>query len=107
MIPDWTKMVKSMVSDESGKEITDNQDILRKVMGGNPGEVEKMIPILEEITIEEFIQIRESLEISRRPTFAISSVLNLLPAYDSNALPFFQLLLAFPVGLLESDIELL
>ena len=49
-------MIKSMVSDEwRRQEIAENEDALRKVMGGNPGEVEQMIPLLEEKSIEKFI----------------------------------------------------
>ena len=58
-------------------------------MGGIPGEVENMIPLLEEKSIEEFIQIREKQKISKSPSFTISEVLNLLPEHDPNALPFF------------------
>ena len=48
-------MVKSMVSEERGNDIAERKGELRECMGGNPGKIEQMLPVLEEKTIDEFI----------------------------------------------------
>ena len=103
----WTTMVKSMVSEECSKEIAEKAQVLKTFMGGNPGQVEALLPILQGKGVNEFIVMRQKEELSTCPHFAIRTVLQLIYKDHPDALPFLQLLLEFPGGILESDLELL
>ena len=48
-------MVRSLLSEERAKEIAEHEKDIRHCMGGNPGTIENMIPVLEGKSIDEFM----------------------------------------------------
>ena len=48
-------MVRSMLSEKRAQEIAEHETEIRRYMGGNPGTIENMIPVLEGKSIDEFM----------------------------------------------------